>query len=189
MNFDCPYCREKLNLLEVLHESDLATIIALAASFGGNFQKVRAYCYLFGTTPLHLKATKLRILLEEMKRLFDSETFTFEKRSYAISRSGIVEALDIMVKRNWSKPLPNHNYSKQIMISISEREGKGAGIEAEKDLRKKEAGLMSGSRDAYPVPAEHVLPPMKSIPPLHLTEEQIAENKRKTRELLKSIGG
>ena len=44
-------------------------------------------------------------------------------------------------------------------------------------------------RTEYDQPEEHVLPPMKSIPPLHLTEEQLAENKRKVRELMKNIGG
>jgi hypothetical protein len=177
--------------MEIFHESDISAILQMLPSFGTKYAPlVMGYCYLFGVTPFRLKAKKLRLLLEELRRLFDAESFSFEKRKYGISHAGIAEALDIMIKRNFSRTLPNHNYLKQIMIGISEREGKADGRTAEKDLRKKEAGLMSGNRDArpYPVPEERVdLPPMKTVPADNLTDEQFAENRRRALALVKSI--
>jgi len=189
LRFDCPYCRKNLNLLDLQLEADLSAVIAMQVVFGRHQHLVWTYLELFQVRPLNMKVKKLRLILEEMKTLFQAEEFAYQKKRYRISPAGIAEALNIMVHKNFPEPLENHNYLKKVMIGISDREERGESKQEEKDLRKKEAGLMSGSRDAYPVPAEHVLPPMKSIPPLHLTEEQIAENKRKTRELLKSIGG
>jgi hypothetical protein len=132
--------------MEVFHESDTSAIIMMLPSFGKHAHAVMGYCYLFGVTPFRLKAKKLRLLLEELKRLFDSESFSFEKRAYGISHAGIAEALDVMIKRNFTRTLPNHNYLKQIMIGISEREGKDAGRAAEKKLHQREDALRSGVR-------------------------------------------
>lgn len=195
MNFNCPYCRKELDLMEVSHESDTSAILKLLPSFGTKYANlVMGYCYLFGVTPFRLKAKKLRILLEEMKRLFDAESFTFARRQYGISHAGIAEALDVMVKRNFATALLNHNYLKQVMIGIAEREGKDAGRKAEKDLRKTEASLMSGSRKscnsgAYPVPEEQVeAAPMKTMPAARLTPEQIEENRKRLKAMIKDIG-
>lgn len=147
MKSACPYCRKELDLMEIFHESDTSAILQMLPSFGTKYAPlVMGYCYLFGVTPFRLKAKKLRILLDELKRLFDGESFTFEKRKYGISHAGIAEALDVMIKRNFTRTLPNHNYLKQIMIGISEREGKDAGRTAEKGLRKREETLRSGIR-------------------------------------------
>jgi hypothetical protein len=177
--------------MEIFHESDTSAIIMMLPSFGKHAHAVMGYCYLFGVTPFRLKAKKLRLLLEELKRLFDSESFSFEKRKYGISHAGIAEALDVMIKRNFSRTLPNHNYLKQIMIGISEREGKAAGRQAEKDLRKKEAGLMSGSRDAgpYPVPEERVdLPPMKTMPrTTPLSVDELEASRQRLKKMAESI--
>lgn len=194
----------------VFQEGDVSAIIQMLPSFGKHAHAVMGYCYLFGVSPMHLKAKKLRLLLEELKRLFDGESFSFERRKYAISHAGIAEALDIMIKRDFAKPLSNHNYLKQVMITISEREGKAAGSQAEKGLRKKEAGLMSGSREkttihpysraeqdqtlrdhGYEAAGEGIVPPpvrMKSMPAAHLTDEQIAANQEHVKKLLGKIG-
>ena len=133
--------------MEIFHESATSAIIQMLPSFGTKHAHlVMGYCYLFGVTPFRLKAKKLRLLLEEMKRLFDAESFTFEKRQYGISHAGISEALDAMIKRNFARTLLNHNYLKQIMIGISEREGKAAGRIAEKKLLRREAALRDGDR-------------------------------------------
>jgi len=81
-----------------------------------------------------------------------------------------------MVKRNFTKHLTNHNYLKQIMIGIAEREAGDKSRQGEKDLRKKEAGLMTGGR--YPVQEEQI----------GLTDEQIQENKRRIREIARRLG-
>jgi hypothetical protein len=145
MKFPCPYCRKELDLMELHLESDLNAIIKAMPAFGHHAHVVMGYCYLFGVSPLKLKAKKLRILLEELKRLFDAEGFSFEKQKYAITRQGIAEALDIVVKREFANLLHNHNYLKQVMIGISERERGHASRQAEKDLKKKEAQIMRKS--------------------------------------------
>jgi len=132
--------------MEVFQESDTSAIIMMLPAFGKHAHPVMGYCYLFGVTPMKLKAKKLRLLLEELKRLFDAESFSFEKRRYAISQAGIAEALDIMVKRDFTSTLKNHNYLKQVMMDISEREGKMASRVAETNLRAREDGLRSGVR-------------------------------------------
>jgi len=146
MKFPCPCCHKELDLMELYLENDLNAIIRLMPSFGGHADLVRGYCKLFVVDPLKLKATKYRILLEEMKRLFDAEAFIFEKRKYNISRQGIAEALDIVVKREFSTILHNHNYLKQVMIGIAERERGDASRRAEKDHRQKEKQILAGHR-------------------------------------------
>lgn len=147
MKFDCPYCHKELDLMELNLESDLNAIMRTMSAFGVHGHLVMAYCYLFGVSPLKLKAKKYRLLLEEMKRLFDAEAFSFERRKYDISRQGIAEALDIVVKREFTRTLNNHNYLKTIMVSIAERERTAKSKQAERDLREKERRTLSGSRD------------------------------------------
>jgi len=147
MKFDCPYCRKELDLMELNLEQDLNVIMRTMSAFGAHGHLVMAYCYLFGVSPLKLKAKKYRILLGEMKRLFDAEAFSFERRKYDISRQGIAEALDIVVKREFATILHNHNYLKQVMIGIAERERGDASRRAEKDLRQKETQILAGHRN------------------------------------------
>lgn len=130
---------------------DLEYVIAALPSFGSRYAYlVMGYAQLFGITPMQVKAKKLRLIITAMKTLFDSESFTWEKKLYPISHAGIAEALDIMIKRNFIKHLTNHNYLKTIMIDISEREGKEKSRTAEKDLHKKEANLQGGNREESP---------------------------------------
>lgn len=147
MNFDCPYCHKKLNLMDLQLESDLMAIIKMQPVFGQNANLVWGYIELFGITPRTAKAKKIRALLEDMRTLLDAGGFSYQKKRYRISQGGIVEALNVMVRRSFEMPLNNHNYLKTIMIPISEREGKDAGRKAEEDLRQHEKRLMSGVRD------------------------------------------
>ena len=206
---NCPYCRRELDLMTVFQEGDQAAIIRLLPSFGRHANVVMGYCYQFGVSPLSLKAKKLRNLLTEIKTLFDTETFSYEKRRYRISQAGIAEALAVVEKRSFHAPLDSHNYLKKIMIGIADREARESGKQAERDLRGREGRLMAGLRgdDAddetrtddparlgrapaapYPVPEEQIAAPsMKSVPPAELTPEQIAENKRRIRALAESL--
>jgi hypothetical protein len=197
MKFLCPYCRRECDFEEMQMDTDLHAIIRMLPSFGPHANLVAAYTELFGISPLKTRRKKWRLLLEEMKRLFDGESFVYNRRSYSIARAGIAEALNLIVHRHWESHLENHNYLKKIMIGIAERADKDAGRQAEKDLRKKEAGLMSGrarsngdmggNGDTMP----HRVPisaAMKTIPAAHLTDEQIEENRRKVEALLKKIG-
>lgn len=146
MNFRCPYCRRECDYEEVQMDADLHAIIRMLPSFGPHANLVAAYTELFGISPLKTRRRKWRLLLEEMKRLFDGESFIYNRRTYSIARTGIAEALNLIVHRHWESRLENHNYLKKIMIGISEREGKDVGRKAEKDLYKKEEKLRAGVR-------------------------------------------
>ena len=190
MKFDCPWCRKEIDYMELTHDSDLFAIIKMLNTFGKHSNLVAAYTELFGLKPLKSKTKKWRILLEEMKRLFDSESFSFQKRNYRISQAGIVEALGIVVHRNFADGLDSHNYLKKIMIGISEREEKESGRRAEKELRSKEASLMSGGHDGYPVPEEQIeAPRMKTMPrTTPLTDAEFEANRQRMKKLIAEIG-
>ena len=189
-------------------DADLTAIIKMLPTFGKHHNLAWAYCEQFGITPLKTRRKKLRLLLEEVRLFFQTEEFNYQKKRYRITEAGIAEALNIAAKKNFTTPLENHNYLRKIMITISEREGKTAGIEAEKDLRQREARLQAGAREelgtdfksvprvkdsgnpgAYEEPPEHVLPPLRSMPAAELTEEQLTRNKARVRDILKGIGG
>jgi hypothetical protein len=187
MNFPCPYCRKELNLLELMMESDLHAIHAMLAAFGKHSHVVMGYCYLFGVSPLKTKTKKLRLLLEEMKTLFETQEFKYQKRLYAISQAGIAEALNVVVHRHFSDYLESHNYLKKIMIGIAEMEGRTAGIAMEKALHKKEAALMSGNR-GHESAETHRVPGRELASPGTSQDAQRAENLRRVRELTEGIG-
>lgn len=133
--------------MEIQMEQDLHAIIRMMPLFGRHAHLVSGYCMLFGISPLKLKARKFRLLLEEMRALFEKEEFTYRKKTYRISAAGIVRALDITVKKNFSENLENHNYLKKVMIGIAEEEAKEAGRLREKDLRAREERLREGRRN------------------------------------------
>jgi hypothetical protein len=191
MKFPCPYCHKELDFMELSHDSDLFAIIKMLNTFGKHSALVAAYTELFGLTPLKSKTKKWRVLLEEMKRLFDSESFTYQKRTYRISQAGIAEALNVVVHRNFTDGLDSHNYLKKIMITVADREERDAGRRAEKDLRKKENGLMSGSRevdDPYPQQEEQIAAPlMKTMPAARMTPEQLEANRKRLKTMIKGI--
>ena len=88
----------------------------------------------------------MRLILEELKRLYDAQAFSYQKTTYYITQQGIAEALDVAVKKHFDLPLESHNYLKKIMIAIGEREGKEAGRAGEVQLRKKEEALRNAER-------------------------------------------
>jgi hypothetical protein len=199
MKFPCPHCRKEIDLMEMLQDNDLLAIIKMLNSFGKNSSLVAAYTELFGLRPLKAHTKKWRLLLEEMKRLFDSESFTYQKRTYAISPAGIAEALSLVVHRNFTDHLDTHNYLKRCMITIADREVQGESRQAERDLRRREDALQAGDRDNTGVRTKggqisnlspEEFPPlhMKDVPPAHLTDEQIEANSLRVKEMIERIG-
>jgi hypothetical protein len=182
--------------MELSHDSDLFAIIQMLNTFGKHSGLVAAYTELFGLRPLKFKTKKWRLLLEEMKRLFDSESFTFQKRTYRITREGVVESLGLVVHRNFTDGLDSHNYLKKIMIGISEREGKDKSRFDEKDLRRKEGDLMAGyERPGDPQSLEQgVATPCSTAAgrrtlPVRPSDEEVAANRLRVKGILKGIGG
>lgn len=197
MKFSCPYCAKELDFMEMSHESDLHAIIQMQPAFGKQAHLVWAYLELFGISPLRAKAKKLRVLLAEMKRLFDSESFTHGQTTHRISQAGIAEALNLLVHRHWTDRLDNHNYLKKVMIGIAEKEGRESGKQAERDLRQKEDGLRAGVKGVCPdfpagkmglSPFTPPFPPADAPPPA-LTPERIEENRRWVQGIIKQMGG
>lgn len=169
MKFNCPYCSKELNLMDLKLEEDLNAIIKMQPLFGRQANLVWAYVSLFGVTPMKAKTAKIRALLEEVKTLFEQERFSYQKKIYPISAAGIVRALDITVKKNFSEHLENHNYLKKVMIGISEEESRQASKAAEKGLRAREERLRDGNRDER-------------------TEESDQANLARVQGLIKTIG-
>jgi len=158
--------------MEIQQDKDIVAVISMSAGFGKHANLVWAYVELFGVTPMRGKTKKIRVLLEEMKGLFDSQVFRYQKRKYGITQAGIAEALNIVVHRHFETHLDSHNYLKKIMIGISEREGRESGKQAEKDLRKKENGLRTAD------------PSLESEE--NLSPEQIADNMRRLKAVVGS---
>lgn len=179
MIITCPYCHKELDIMHIEMDKDLRFVFEALPSFGTRYSHlVMGYVQLFGVTPFSVKAKKLRLLVEEMKRLFESQAFSYQKKTYRISHAGIGEALDLCVKKNWSAPLDSHNYLKRVMITIAEREEKDGSRAAEKDLRAKETRLMSGAGRA------------ESTEDLsRITEEQRRRNLVRVGEIIRGIGG
>jgi len=171
--------------MEIQMDKDLRYVLEVLPSFGQRYSNlVMGYVYLFGVTPYNLKAKKLRIILEEMKKLFDVQSFSFQKKTYSISHAGIAEALDLCVKKNFTEHLENHNYLKRVMVTISEREGKNQSRADEKNLRAREQKTVeTGERD--PVARR----PMSDAAPAHLSDEQVKSNLTRVKDIIKSIGG
>lgn len=145
---------------------------------------VMGYVSLFGITPFHIKALKFRRIMEEMVRLFDSKSFSYKKKTYSISHAGIVEALDICIKKNFDEVLENHNYLKKVMITIAEREEKSASAASEKNLRSGE----ELSRAGYSHPKKDYTD-TDDLPPINLTQEQRKSNLARVGKIIESIGG
>jgi hypothetical protein len=177
--------------MEMQEDKDIVAIITMSAGFGKQAHLAWAYIELFGVTPMRGKTKKIRLILEEMKGLFDSQAFKYQKRKYEISHAGISEALNVVVHRHFGTHLDSHNYLKKIMIGISEREARESGKTAEKNLRKKEAGL-SVRRTDDPFRAEGGIVEDPNVGLLDRTDEvfiskeQVEENLRRLKEV---VGG
>jgi hypothetical protein len=149
----CPQCLKAIDLNELLLEKEMAAVMLLMNSFGADASLVMSYAELLGCLPVR-KARKTRLILEEIKRLFDAGSFKRARKAYSISRAGIIEALNVVVHRHFEAPLKGHGYLTEVMVGIAERETREAGKKAEQDLRKKEQRLMATVRDDDDGPRE-----------------------------------
>lgn len=178
----CPHCGKVIDFMEITHDEDLLAVIKMLNTFGRHSNLVTAYTELFGLTPLKNKTKKWRVLLEDMKKLFDSESFSFQKKAYRISQTGIVEALNIVVHRNFTDGLDSHNYLKKIMVGIAEREEKDGSRRADADTRKRENQQRAGIDDGRKAPNA----PQSDDPELRFSRES---NLTRVRDIIQSIGG
>ena len=108
---------------ELLDDNDALAAIRMLNTFGRHANLVCAYTELFGIRPLRAKGMKKwRVLLEEMKRLFDSAFFTYQKRAYRIRHAGIAEVLHVVVQLNFADGPDSHKDLLVPLISISSRD-------------------------------------------------------------------
>ena len=149
MKTKCPSCLAVIDLNDVLLENEQRAILQLIASFEGAGTGVAslamAYAEACGCLPIR-KARKTRLILEEIKRLFDVGSFKHGRQTYEISRAGIIEALGVVAHRHFEQPLDGHGYLKKVMVSIADRAQKEESRQDERDLRGREEALRSGIR-------------------------------------------
>lgn len=192
MSFPCPYCHKDLDIMNIQMDEDLRFVFQALPSFGTRYSHlVMGYCQLFGVTPFSIKSKKLRLLIEEMTRLFESQKFSYQKRTYAISHAGIGEALDIMIKRHWNEPIDGHNYLKKVMITISEREEKDGSRKSDANLKKREDLHRAQPISTGPSPAGEngIVVGGGDDPELQFSAERRQSNLSRVRDIIKSIGG
>lgn len=142
----CPKCGERFDYREAVMDETWREIIGILPSFGTHGKLVSEYVEKFDTNPLRAKSKKVLRLLMEIAKLLESGSFSWRKKTYRISKSGIIEALQITCNKNFSEPLENHNYLKKVMITIAERELKGKRDQADKDQEKREEKTRAGSK-------------------------------------------
>lgn len=176
--------------MQIQMDKDLKYVFEVLPSFGTRYSSlVMGYVILFGVTPFNIKTKKLRVLMEEMKRLFDAQSFNYQQKAYQISHAGIGEALDVCIKKNFTERLENHNYLKKIMIGISEREGKEKSRVVEKELRSREQKQAAG----YDREEQGVATPCSKGEsdevPQRISAEQAKANLQRVGNIIKSIGG
>lgn len=115
-------------------------VIQLLPVFGIHGKLVWEYIEKFGVTPVTIKAAKIRRLLEEMARLFESKEFRYQKKKYEVSLAGIVDGLRRVCSKNFPMPIENHNYLKKVLIGTTESEQKEQTAKREAYLRGRERG-------------------------------------------------
>jgi len=207
MRLICPYCRKEVHFIDMVLTKDMEYVFNVITrhELGKRYgTPALAYVSLFAVTPFHLKSSKFRRILEEIVKLYDAQAFSYQKKLYPISHAGIIEAIDICIKKNFTDVLENHNYLKKIMIGISEREGKSESRAAEKDLRAREDRSVAGGghRESSPSlnPSPQGREEKKGSSPLRgedegggegsrITPEQAKANIQRVGEILKTIGG
>lgn len=156
----CPKCRYEYDLREAAKEQALVEVIKMQAEFGAYSRLVFEYAELFNATR-PMKAAKLLRVLTEIKEVWTSGNFSFQKTRYTISRDGMAQAIKVVCNKNFTTPLENHNYLLKVMVSAAEQEAQKRSSEAEKALLKKETALRAGVRKEEPVRIEDV---MKGMP-------------------------
>ena len=142
----CPECGVTFDPREAQVDEEWREIINLLPTFGAYGRLVFEYVEKFGVNPLRIKSKKILRILTEMSNLFEHGKFNYQKRTHAITVAGIVEALKVVNNKHFDQPLENHNYLKKVMLTTSEAERKEQSAQGERNLRKKEALLMSGVR-------------------------------------------
>jgi hypothetical protein len=138
----CPLCGEKFNPVDAMLDAEWLEILSeVLPTFGAHAKPAFEYVEKFGVNPLRMKSKKILRLLKEVSKLFTSGRYSYHKKTYFISKAGVVEAFGIVNNKHFDNPIENHNYLKKVMIGISDRELKEVRDKQDRALRKRESGI------------------------------------------------
>jgi hypothetical protein len=135
----CPRCDYKYDLIGDEANQALVAVIKMAGAFAPHSGLMLEYALVRGAgKPIQGKELKLLRIMEDLEKLWTSESFSFEKKKHQISRSGIVWCLKTVCNKTFLAPLENNNYLKKIMITVAEREGRERSAKLESELIRRE---------------------------------------------------
>ena len=143
----CPKCGTRFDYREAVMDQTWREIIALLPRFGSHGKLAFEYIEKFDTNPLKAKSRNVLRLLKELSKLYESESFKWRKNTYSISKSGVLEAVQITCNKNFSEPLENHNYLKKVMITIAGRELKEKRDRLDREQRERESAARQAIAD------------------------------------------
>lgn len=143
----CPKCGADIDPREARAEADWLEIIRILPELGAHGRLAWEYVELFGARPIRMKPAKILRRLQEVARLLREERFMYRKKTYPISRAGILEALKEVCNRTFEEPLTNDNYLKAVMVSVSDRERKEGRDRQDREQREREARKAPGIRE------------------------------------------
>jgi len=135
----CPNCRAEYALADALADQDLRAVIRMMPDFAGHQKIVSEYVEMLHRDLWIRRHGRTLRLFSEVREWFVSGAFTFRRTRYEISPAGIAAAMRSVVGRRFESPLTNHNYLKQVMIPVSERERQAKSIEEERLRRAAES--------------------------------------------------
>lgn len=157
MNLKCPKCLHEYDYRQAAKDKAVVQMLGMIPEFAPHNALVLEYLELFETTR-PLKTAKLLRIMTEVRDIWKTQQFAFQKRVFDISRNGIAQALKTVCNKRFDVPLENHNYLKKVMISVAEQEAQKRSADQEKALREKEARLRSSSRPENPEQIERPTP-------------------------------
>lgn len=144
MKLKCPKCLFEYDHRQATKDEAVVQMLEIIPVFVPHSGLMLEYLELFATIRPFKTAKLLRIMIE-MRDMWTSERFSFQKRVYEISKQGIAQALKTVCNKRFDVPLENHNYLKKVMISISEQEAQKSSAAAERALKEKEARIRTSS--------------------------------------------
>lgn len=151
----CPHCGKVFDLREAIIDEEWREILKLMSELDGHGKLFLEYIENFGVHPLRIRTKKISRLLSELHEIYTSGIFKFKNKVYRISKKGVIEALKTVCNKQFDPPLTNHNYLKQVMIGIAEREEKERRREEERKLKEREDAIRNyGIRDEGVMTAE-----------------------------------
>lgn len=155
----CPVCRSKFGVDDCLKEGLKDEFVELASFFGRGWMVVNEYVDCFRGNQWGSVGEKKRLrILQEIKFLFESCEFEFEKKKYRTDKKSIYGAIKVVIDKEMTK-LRDHNYLKQILIDPFEgTQGvvKAQRVSAEGMTAKEEAAWENLKAENSKVKAEEI---------------------------------